>query len=35
MIKDLGVDGVTSVKIHILTFVKIVVIVDIVAIVNP
>lgn len=34
MIKDLEVDGVTNVKIHILTFVKIVVIVDIVAIVN-
>lgn len=33
-IKDLEVDGVTNVKIHILTFVKIVVIVDIVAIVN-
>ncbi len=30
MIKKLTVDGVTSVKIHILTFVKIVVIVDIV-----
>ena len=33
-IKDLEVDGVTNVKIHILTFLKIVVIVDIVAIVN-
>ena len=30
MIKNSTVDGVTSVKIHILTFVKIVVIVDIV-----
>ncbi len=34
MIKDLEVVGVTNVKIHILTFVKTVVIEDTVAIVN-